>query len=131
MVKGLDLFSKRAIAESGIGDDVDAEAALEPPPIPEEAVEDWEEMADRPDAPFVEKTELVDLDDEASAPGVVDDRTDAPVEPDRLDRCDPDIPLVDETESVVTEGVRLLEDVRLDVEAGTEGAPVGDEELWR
>jgi hypothetical protein len=30
MVKGLDLFSKRAIAESGIGDD-EGEVVLEPP----------------------------------------------------------------------------------------------------
>jgi hypothetical protein len=39
MVKGLDLFSKCAIAERGIGDDIDAEVALEPPPIPEEAAD--------------------------------------------------------------------------------------------
>ena len=88
-------------------------------------------MANKPDAPLVERTELVDFDEELSAPGVVDDRTDIPAEPDKLDRCDADIPLVDETESVVTEVVRLLEDVRLDVEAGLEGAPVADEELWR
>jgi hypothetical protein len=31
MVKGLDLFSKRAIAESGIGDDVEADGGVEPP----------------------------------------------------------------------------------------------------
>jgi hypothetical protein len=31
MVKGLDLFSKRAIAESGIGDDAEAGVAAEPP----------------------------------------------------------------------------------------------------
>jgi hypothetical protein len=31
MVKGLDLFSKRAIAESGIGDDTEADVAAEPP----------------------------------------------------------------------------------------------------
>jgi hypothetical protein len=31
MVKGLDLFSKWAIAESGIGDDAEAEVVLEPP----------------------------------------------------------------------------------------------------
>jgi hypothetical protein len=34
MVKGLDLFSKRAIAESGIGDDAEADEAAEPP-VPE------------------------------------------------------------------------------------------------
>jgi len=33
MVKGLDLFSKRAIAESGIGDDAEADVA-EGPPVP-------------------------------------------------------------------------------------------------
>lgn len=88
-------------------------------------------MANKPDAPLVERTELVDFDEELSAPEVVDDRTDVPAEPDRLDRCDPDIPLVDETESVVTEEAVLLEDVRLDVEVGLEEALVGDEELWR
>jgi hypothetical protein len=31
MVKGLDLFSKRAIAESGIGDDSEGDVAEEPP----------------------------------------------------------------------------------------------------
>jgi hypothetical protein len=31
MVKGLDLFSNRAIAESGIGDDAGADVVLEPP----------------------------------------------------------------------------------------------------
>jgi len=31
MVKGLDLFSKCAIAESGIGDDAAANVVLEPP----------------------------------------------------------------------------------------------------
>jgi hypothetical protein len=31
MVKGLDVFSKRAIAESGIGDDPEADVAAAPP----------------------------------------------------------------------------------------------------
>jgi hypothetical protein len=31
MVKGLDLFSKCAIAESGIGDDAEAGVVVEPP----------------------------------------------------------------------------------------------------
>jgi hypothetical protein len=31
MDKGLDLFSKRAIAASGIGDDAEADVVLEPP----------------------------------------------------------------------------------------------------
>jgi hypothetical protein len=88
-------------------------------------------VADKPDDPLVERTELVDFDEEASAPELPDDRTDAPAEPDRLDRCVPEIPLVEETASVVTEVVVLLEDVRPDVEVGLEPAPVGDEELWR
>jgi hypothetical protein len=88
-------------------------------------------VADKPDGPLVDRTELVDLDEEASAPELPDDRTDAPAEPDRLDRCVPEMPLVEETASVVTEVVALLEDVRPDVEAGLELAPVGDEELWR
>ena len=88
-------------------------------------------MADKPDGPLVERTELVDLDEEASAPELPDDRTDAPAEPDRLDRCVPEIPLVEETVNVATEAVVPLEDVRPDVEVGVELAPVGDEELWR
>ena len=88
-------------------------------------------MADKPDGPLVERTELVDLDEEASAPALPDDRTQAPAEPDRLDRCVPEIPLVEETASVVTEAVVLLDDVRPDVEVGLELAPPGDEELWR
>jgi hypothetical protein len=130
MVNGLDLFSKCASAESGIAEDVEADVVLEPPPVPDD-VEDWLDVADKPDDPLVERTELVDFDEEASAPELPDDRTDAPAEPDRLDRCVPEIPLVEETASVVTEVVVLLEDVRPDVEVGLEPAPVGDEELWR
>ena len=88
-------------------------------------------MADKPDGPLIERTELADFDEEASAPELPDDMTDAPAEPDRLDRCVPEIPLVEETASVVTEVVALLEDVRPDVEGGLELAPVGDVELWR
>ena len=73
----------------------------------------------------------MNLDEEASAPEVVDDRTDAPTEPDRLDRCGPDIPLVEEAESVVTEVVVLFEAVLPEVEAGLEVAPADDDELWR
>jgi hypothetical protein len=124
MVKGLDRFSKCAIAESGI-----AEVALDPLPVPEEAEEDCEVVADKPDAPPVERAEVVDLDEETSAPEVVDDRTDAPAAPERLDCCDPAIPLVEEAESVVTEGVVLLEAVRPEVDVELEG--VADEELWR
>jgi hypothetical protein len=40
MVKGLDLFSKCAIAERGIADEADAEVELELLPVPEEAEED-------------------------------------------------------------------------------------------
>jgi hypothetical protein len=88
-------------------------------------------VADKPDGPLVERTELVDLDEEASAPELPDDRTDAPAEPDRLDRCVPEIPLVEETVSVAKVAVVLLDDVRPDVEGGLELAPVGDVELWR
>jgi hypothetical protein len=69
-------------------------------------------VADKPDGPLVERTELVDLDEEASAPELPDDRTDAPAEPDRLDRCVPEIPLVEETVSVAKVAIVLLDDVR-------------------
>jgi hypothetical protein len=72
-----------------------------------------------------------DLDEEASAPELPDDRTDAPAEPDRLVRCVPEIPLVEETASVFAGAVALLADVRPEVEGGLELGPVGDEELWR
>ena len=88
-------------------------------------------MADNPDAPLVKRTELVDLDAEASAPGALDDRTETPAELDRLDRCDPAIPLVEEAESVVTDVVALFEAVRPEVEVGPEAAPVDNEEFWR
>ena len=88
-------------------------------------------MADNPDAPLVDSTELVDLDEAASAPGALDDRTETPAELDKLDRCDPAIPLVEEAESVVTEVLALFEAVRPEVEVGLEGAPVDDEEFWR
>ena len=88
-------------------------------------------MADNPDAPLVERTELVDLDEEASAPGALDDRTETPAELDKLDRCDPAIPLVEEAESVVTEVLALFEAVRPEVEVELEAPPVDDEEFWR
>jgi hypothetical protein len=127
MVRGLDLFSKCAIAERGIADEVDAEVELLP--VPGEAAEDGEVIADRLDAPLLERAEVL-VEDE-SAPEVGDDRTDAPAAPERLDCCDPAIPLVEETESVGTEEIVLLEAVLPDVEAGPELAPVDDEELWR
>jgi hypothetical protein len=129
MVRGLDLFSKCAIAERGIADEVDAEVEVELLPVPVKAAEDGEVIADRLDAPLLERAEVL-VEDE-SAPEVGDDRTDAPAAPERLDCCDPAIPLVEETESVGTEEIVLLEAVLPDVEAGAEPAPVDDEELWR
>jgi hypothetical protein len=129
MVKGLDLFSKCAIAERGIADEVDAEVELELLPVPEEAGEDVEVTADMPDAPFLERAEVL-VEDE-SAPEVGDDRTDAPAAPERLDCCDPAIPLVEETESVGIEEIVLLEAVLPDVDVGAGLAPVEDEALWR
>jgi hypothetical protein len=129
MVRGLDLFSKRAIAERGIADEVDAEVELLP--VPEEAEEGGELIADKPDALLLERAEVVDLEEEESAPEVLDDRTDAPAAPDKLDCCDPAIPLVEETESVGTEEIVLLEAVLPDVEVGLELALVDDEELCR
>ena len=127
MVRGLDLFSKCAIAERGIADEVDAEAELLP--VPEEAEEDGEVIADRLDAPLLDRAEV--LVEEESAPEVGDDRTDAPAAPERLDCCDPAIPLVEETESVGIEEIVLLEAVLPDVDVGAGLAPVDDEELWR
>jgi len=129
MVKGLDLFSKCAIAERGIADEVDAEVELELLPVPEEAKEGVEVIADRLDAPLLDRAEV--LVEEESAPEVGDDRTDAPAAPERLDCCDPAIPLVEETESVGTEEIVLLEAVLPDVDVGAGLAPVDDEALWR
>jgi hypothetical protein len=129
MVRGLDLFSKWAIAERGIADEVDAEVELELLPVAEEAEEDGEVIADRLDAPLLDRAEVLVEDD--SAPEVGDDRTDAPAAPDRLDCWDPAIPLVEETESVGIEEIVLLEAVLPDVDAGTGLAPVADEALWR
>ena len=73
----------------------------------------------------------MDLDEDPNVAEGADDRTDAPAKPDRLDRCVPNIPLVEETTSVVTDVVVLLEALRPEVEAGVELALPGDEELWR
>jgi hypothetical protein len=129
MVRGLDLFSKCAIAERGIADEVDAEVEFELLPVPEGTEEDGEVIADRLGAPLLDRAEVL-VEDE-SAPEVGDDRTDAPAAPERLDCCDPAIPLVEETESVGTEEIVLLEAVLPDVEAGLELVLVDDEELWR
>ena len=67
----------------------------------------------------------------ASAPDVLDDRTDAPAEPDRLDRCAPDFPLVEETASVLTEVDALLKDDRPEVEVELELALLCEEEFCR
>jgi hypothetical protein len=128
MVRGLDFLSKCAIAERGIADEVDTEVELELLPVPEEAEADVEVIADKPDVPLFERAEVL-VEDE-SAPEVGDARTDAPTAPERLDCCDPAIPLVEETESVGAEEIALLEAVLPDVEAGLELALV-DEELWR
>ena len=129
MVKGLDFVSKCAIAESGIADAVDAEVELELLPVPEEAEEDVEVIADRLETPLLDRAEVL-VEDEAT-PEVGDDRTDAPAAPERLDGCDPAIALVEETESVGTEEIVLLEAVLPDVDVGAGLAPVDDEELWR
>jgi len=112
MVKGLDLFSKRAIAESGIGDDAEADVAEEPP-VPKDLEEGWLDAPDTPDPMLVERAELVDFDEVAS---VLDDRTDVPAKPDRPDRCAPDIPLVEETARVLTGVDTLLENDRPEAE---------------
>ena len=110
MVSGLDLFSKCAIADSGIGEETDV--MPEPPPVPDAGEEGGLDVAVRPDTPLVERTELVDFEEEASAPDVLDDRTEVPTEPERLDCCAPGIPVVEEALSVVTDAVVLLKEVR-------------------
>ncbi len=130
MVKGLDLFSKCAIAESGIGDDAEADVVLEPP-VTKGVAEGWLDEADRPDAPPVERTELVDFDELASAPDVLDWRTDALAKPDRPERCAPDIPLVEETARVFTEVVALLADDLPEVEVEPGPVVVCEEEFCR
>jgi hypothetical protein len=78
-----------------------------------------------------ESAEVVGFDEEASVPELVEDKTDDPITPDRLDLCDPAIPLAEEAESVVTEVVILLETVRPDVEVELGVGLVDDEEFWR
>ena len=104
---------------------------MAPVSIVEEVEEDCEEEADKPDPPLIERTGLVDLEEEARAPGALDERAETPAELDKLDRCDPVIPLVEEAESVVTEVVALFEAVLPEVEVGLEAVPVDDEEFWR
>ena len=82
------------------------------------------------DAPVVERTELVDRDAVANAPDV-DDGTDVPAKPDRLDRFAPDIPLIEETARVVTEVGALLENDRPDSEVGLEPVLLCEEEFCK
>jgi hypothetical protein len=84
-----------------------------------------------PDIALVERTELADFDEVASAPEVLDDRADVPAKPARLDRCAPDVPLVEETARVLTEVVALLEDDRPEVEVELELVLFCEEEFCR
>jgi hypothetical protein len=70
----------------------------------------------------------VAFDKDVSPPEVVEANPEEPAPPESLDRCDPPIPLVEEAESVITEGVVLLEAVRPEVELGL--ALFDDDELW-
>jgi hypothetical protein len=72
---------------------------------------------ERPLAPFIERAEFVDLDEEATAPDVLKERAEVPTDPNAADRCAPDIPLVEEAESVLTEVDALLAAVRPEVDA--------------
>ena len=74
-------------------------------------------MVERLLAPLVERAELVDFDEEANPPDVLEDRAEVPTDPDAADRCAPDIPLIEETESVLTEVEALLAAVRPEVDA--------------
>ena len=125
MVRGLDFLSKCAIAERGIADEVELELL----PVPEGAEEDVEVVADKLEAPLLDRAEVLVADE--SAPEVGDARTDAPTAPERLDCCDPAIPLVEVTERVGTGEIVLLEAVLPDVEVGLELKLGDDEELWR
>ena len=62
---------------------------------------------------------------------MLDDRTEEPVKPDRPDRCAPDIPLVEETVSVLTEVVALLADDLPEVELALGLVPFCEEEFCR
>jgi hypothetical protein len=70
----------------------------------------------------------VDFDEDVSTLEVVEDNPEGPALAESLDRCDPPTPLVEDAESVITEGVVLLEAVRPEVELGL--ALFDDEELW-
>ena len=67
----------------------------------------------------------------ASAPDALDNRVDVAAKPDRLDRCAPDIPLVEETARVLTGVATLLENDRPEVEIELELGLLCEEELCR
>ena len=112
----MDFFSKCAIAERGIGEEIEADVALELLP-PEVAEEGCEVVAERLLAPLIERGEFVNFDGEANPPDVLGVRAEVSTEPDAADRCVPDIPLVAEAESVLTEVDTLLAAVRPEVDA--------------
>jgi hypothetical protein len=99
--------------------------------MPDEVEGDCAVRADKPEIDELERAEGVDFDEEASTPELVEPITDEPGMADRPDRCDLPIPLVEETESVVTDVAVLLEAVRPEVEVEFGPALVDDEELWR
>ena len=74
-------------------------------------------MAERPLVPLIERAEIGDFEEEANPPDVLEDRAEVPTDPDAADRCTPDIPLVEETASVLTEVDALLAAVRPEVDA--------------
>jgi hypothetical protein len=73
----------------------------------------------------------VDFDEVASAPDVLDDWTDVTAKPDRLDRCAPDTPLVEETARVLTEADALLKNDRPATEVELGLALLCEEEFCR
>jgi hypothetical protein len=74
-------------------------------------------VAEWPLAPLIERAGLGDFEEEATPPDVLEDRAEVPTDADAADRCAPDIPLVEETESVLTEVDVLLAAVRPEVDA--------------
>jgi hypothetical protein len=74
-------------------------------------------VAKRPLAPLTERVELIDFDVEAIPPNVLNDSAEVPTDPDAADRCVPEIPLVEDAESVLTEVDALLAAVRPEVDA--------------
>lgn len=96
--------------------------------MPDEPEEDCDVTAGRPEVVALNRAGVVDFDEDVSTLEVVEDNTEEPAPPESLDRCDPPIPLVEEAESVITEGVALLEAVRPEVELGP--VLLDAEELW-